>query len=566
MSLLSGETAITAAQKMMAGASLCVVAPDPKAGRAVAPSLVALAAKGQHIIVDVAQTPGLEKVWSAPLPFAAADAKRAHHALLAAGQTGPARWACASVCQTLLGFAQAPQPGPAGSAQTPLVTTAAAQAGLQLCDPAAGLDALGRYATQLQTLLERQGERLKQLQMGAVSRLEAGCVAPIAEMEHRGMPFDARRWKALAEDDSHKLQTLTTWIRAQLNAPNLDVQQDKALLAALAAIQIQPQSARRRDLARLPEPWGPNLVALRTLTKRVQAYGLEFLTHAAPNGRVHPTFAQLGASTGRMACHAPNLQAITKEGGRRGCFGVNGAKRLVIADYKACELRILAHLSEDPAFLGAFAQGQDVHAQVAARIFGAHGSDAERARQRQIAKVVSFGLVYGMGPRGLGRTLDIDVTEAERLQTQYFAQFPRIAAYLADSEATGARLGYATTLSGRRLWLGGEAAPNGLQCASAEAQQQAARKRVARNMPIQGTSADIIKLALARLRAAWRSEPEIGVVNCIHDEIVVECSEGAAHSVGEMLTTHMRQAAESLVFRVPMAVDLSIGQNLDSPL
>lgn len=562
MTLLCGDRALAQAQTLLAGASFCTVAADPKAGRGVAPSVLALATAAGHVIIDVAETPELSSIWQAPIAFGAADAKRCHHALLALGHLGPARWACASLCQTLLETAQDPSGRPASPARTDTVSAAAQSFGLPLEDASLGLEALGRHAAQLHALIARQGEALVGLKMGPVSRLEASCVAPVAEMEHRGLPFDQGAWQRLTHADQTALTTLTAWLRAALKAPNLDVHNDAALVGALGRANLAPKSARRADLALLAEPWGPKLVALRTLGKRVQAYGAAFLSHVDADGRVRPSFAQLGASTGRMACHAPNVQAITKEGGRRGCFATQTNKRLVLADYKACELRILAHLCEDPGFMQAFNDGQDVHAEVAARIFGRAGAAEQKARWRQIAKVVSFGLVYGMGPRGLARTLNVAVPEAERLQGQYFAQFPGIATYLTDTEATAARLGYATTLAGRRLWLGHTAAAHPTQSAPTDA-EAAARRRVARNMPIQGTSADIIKLALGGLRAQWRNRPDIGIINCVHDEIAVECPAEAAGEVATQLARHMQEAAQSLVTRVPMAVDVHTGQSLD---
>jgi DNA polymerase-1 len=548
MTLMRGDAALQAGHALLQHAALCTVAVDPKAGPGVAPRFLALAWRRRVVLIDVPGTPGLSALLQRPLPFAAADGKRAHHALIAADLAVPDRWACATVCEQLLAAATGVQ----ATGQTPLTTATARFAMPPLPDMADGLDALGAYTLGLEALIQSQSDALLALGMRAVSRLEAAAVAAIAEMEHRGMPFDAPRWRQLSADDAATRAALVAWLRANLQQPDMDVDDDKQLLAALRRAGHAPASGRRQDLQRLVAPWGDKLAELSRVNKRCQAYGPSFLQHVGPQGRIHPTFDQVGANTGRMACHAPNLQAMTKTGGRRSCFAASPGRSLVVADYRACELRILAHLSQDHAFLQAFARGDDVHAQVATRIFGHHHSTERRAEQRQVAKVVSFGLVYGMGSRGLARTLNVTPARAEALQAQYFGAFPQVAAYLHDTEATALSRGYAQTLTGRRLQLQ-------VTATDTEAERAACR-RLARNMPIQGTSADIIKLALARLRALGSASDPTGTVNCVHDEIMVECAAADATAFGQALSGHMLAAASGLVQTVPWAVDLRSGQ------
>jgi DNA polymerase I len=142
---------------------------------------------------------------------------------------------------------------------------------------------------------------------------------------------------------------------------------------------------RRRTLATLPPPIGPLLTAYRGLAKLVSAYGLGFLEHVGADGRMHPTFEQIGASTGRMACYEPNLQAMTRDSGRRSCFRAGPGRILVVADYAACELRILADMSDDPVFVAAFERNEDLHSKVASTIFNQTVSKTENASLRQVA-------------------------------------------------------------------------------------------------------------------------------------------------------------------------------------
>jgi DNA polymerase-1 len=559
--LLRGQAAVDAVRGLGTNQQLCTLVLDPQAGPDTPPRVLAWACRQQAVLIDVSGTPQLAELLAQADRLAAGDAKAAHRTLLGAQLPTPPRWACASLCEQLLDTAAAaPSPGtgrPRSAHLSEGLAAAAQRFDIALPDVGAGLNALGAHAVALGQLVRRQSRALIAAGMTAVSRLEAAAVAPIAEMEHRGMRLDVRLWRRCVSRDRTQYDQLGQWARDTLGQPNLNFDDDAQLLQALQAVGAAPLGMRREALRQLPEPWGPKLAALHQLRQRNAAYGLGFLAHVQADGRIHPTFVQLGARTGRMACHAPNLQGISKAGGRRGCFRAPPGRLLVVADYQACELRILAHLSGDAAFVAAFARGEDVHAQIAGQIFGFAGSQAARARQRQVAKVVSFGLIYGMGPAALGRTLLMPAHEAEALQRRYFAQFPQVAAYLQDTERMALARGSVHTPTGRCLMLPAAHGPSA-------AQTRSANRRLARNMPIQGTSADILKLALAQLRPLWPGGGHDGVVHCVHDAIVVECAAEAAQEVGVALAERMVAAAQPWVTRVPMAVDLHVGQSWDS--
>jgi DNA polymerase-1 len=549
MQILAGEAAMAALERLAAAAPLLAVACDPAARCGTPVQALALAHKDGAIVIDAAGTPQLSAFLQEDRPFAAHDAKVVHRALLRRYGQGPARWACVRITELLL----------LGGRDAALELDAIADRHEIAALPPveAGIAAMATHAQLLAQLVARQGDRIKRASLTTVSRLEAAAVAPIGEMEHRGMPFDAPAWRQLTNADSAERRALTRTLAQALGprggrdlfgGSTLNLDSDADLLAALRALGHDVRNVRRRTLATLPAPLGPALARYRALSKLTSAYGLSFLDNVGPDGRLHPTFEQIGASTGRMACAAPNLQAITKDSGRRACFHTSPDRRLVVADYAACELRILAEMSGDPVFLEAFARHEDVHARVAQSIFGKPVSKDENPQLRQIAKGVNFGLAYGMGAAGLARTVQIEERAARDLLQRHFKTFPRIRGFLQDAAATAMARGWAQTLAGRRLYLDPPAADGA----------RAQAERIAKNMPIQGTNADITKIALARLRRALAPFPDTWVVNCVHDEVVVECPAHAAEAVAPVVASEMTAAGAELLRTVRLAVDVEI--------
>ena len=523
MRLLGGDEALTALGAMLdRGAGIPTIEIDP-AARGGAPLQVVVIAKGEEqVLLDARGSAGFGARLAAAAPCGAHDAKAVHRALLRAGEVAPARWACTRLSEMLI----------AGGRDTSLdLESIAARLDLPEPPPAdGGFDALGARARSVSRVLAAQIDDIRQDQLGWVSKIEAAAVAPIAEMEHHGMAVDATQWRALLTDAEREREALRHEVGRHFAevtgadlfgdaAVNLDADAD--LKRALHALGHEVPNVRRATLADLPPPLGPALRRYRELSKIVHAYGEGFLQHVQEDGRVHPTFEQIGASTGRMACHAPNLQAIVKDSGFRDCFACPEERRLVVADYATCELRILAQMSGDPVFADAFARGDDLHAIVASSMFGERVSKTENPELRQRAKAINFGLVYGMGAAGLGRQIGVDVDAARALLERYFTTFPKIRAFLEGNARRALQRGWAVTLTGRRLYLevGGDRSA------------RAAAERIAKNMPIQGTSADMTKLALGKLRTALEAHPGAFPVNAVHDEIVVECDASAVDAV-----------------------------------
>ncbi|HEY5307927.1 MAG TPA: DNA polymerase I, partial [Casimicrobiaceae bacterium] len=276
----------------------------------------------------------------------------------------------------------------------------------------------------------------------------------------------------------------------------------------------------------------------------------------ARTGRVHTTFAQATAVTGRLASNDPNLQNIpvrTAEGRRiREAFIAPVGHVLVSADYSQIELRIMAHLSEDPALVNAFHEGRDIHRATAGEIFGVPPDDVT-SEQRRYIKAVNFGLIYGMGAFGLAQQLGIERGAAQQFIDKYFARYPGVAQYMQRTREVAREQGYVETVFGRRLWLPDIKAAGGPRRAGAE--------RAAINAPMQGTAADLIKLAMIAVQG-WLDQEQLGtkLLLQVHDELVLEVPESEVERVRRDLPGHMTNVAQ---LRVPLVVDVGVGANWD---
>ncbi len=273
-------------------------------------------------------------------------------------------------------------------------------------------------------------------------------------------------------------------------------------------------------------------------------------------GRVHTSYHQAVASTGRLSSSDPNLQNIpvrTDEGRRiRRAFVAPAGHVLLAADYSQIELRIMAHLSGDPGLLAAFASGEDIHRATAAEVFGTPLAQVT-PDQRRAAKAVNFGLMYGMSPFGLARQLNVEQAAARDTMARYFERYPAGQAFMEATREQAREKGYVETLFGRRLHLPEINARNG--------QRRQAAERAAINAPMQGTAADIIKRAMLRA-AAWLAgcDAPARMIMQVHDELVFEVAEEAVDAVREGVVAAMAGAAE---LDVPLVVDVGVGANWD---
>ena len=298
------------------------------------------------------------------------------------------------------------------------------------------------------------------------------------------------------------------------------------------------------------------LLEHRGLAKLKSTYCDKLPASADANGRVHTTYGQAIAVTGRLSSSDPNLQNIpirTAEGRRiREAFIAPPGHRVVSADYSQIELRIMAHISEDAGLLEAFSKGEDIHRATASEVFGVPVAEVT-SEQRRYAKVINFGLIYGMSAFGLAGNLGIERDAARSYIDRYFMRYPGVAKYMEHTRALAKRQGFVETVFGRRLWLPEINSPNGPRRGAAE--------RAAINAPMQGTAADLIKLAMIAV-SRWIAAEALGtrLVMQVHDELVLEVPDAEVALVTERVPALMAGVAQ---LRVPLVADVGVGNNWD---
>jgi DNA polymerase I len=308
----------------------------------------------------------------------------------------------------------------------------------------------------------------------------------------------------------------------------------------------------------LDHPLPKVLLEYRGLAKLKSTYTdkLPKMINAA-TGRVHTSYNQAVAITGRLASSDPNLQNIpvrSAEGRRiREAFIAPKGSHIVSADYSQIELRIMAHLSQDAGMLTAFANNEDIHRATAAEVFGVE-KDAVDNEQRRYAKVINFGLIYGMSAFGLAQNLNIERSAAASYIERYFARYPGVRAYMDNTRAIAKQQGYVETYFGRRLWVP--------EINSANAQRRAGAERAAINAPMQGTAADLIKLAMIAV-ANWLKKENLKtkLIMQVHDELVLEVPDNELELVKKTLPELMQNVAK---LSVPLLAEVGVGSNWES--
>jgi DNA polymerase-1 len=299
------------------------------------------------------------------------------------------------------------------------------------------------------------------------------------------------------------------------------------------------------------------LLEFRMLAKLKSTYTDKLPKMIHPGtGRVHTTYSQAVAVTGRLASNDPNLQNIpirTPQGRRiREAFVAAPGCRILSADYSQIELRIMAHLSGDEGLRHAFAHGQDVHRATAAEVFG-RALDEVSDDERRTAKVINFGLIYGMSAFGLAQNLGIERTTAQAYIDSYFSRYPGVKRYMDGTREKARAEGYVETVFGRRLWLP--------EIRSSNPQRRAGAERAAINAPMQGTAADLIKLAMIAVQG-WLDAQRLGarLIMQVHDELVLEVPEAELAPVQDGLRSRMQDVAQ---LEVPLIVEMGVGANWD---
>jgi len=438
---------------------------------------------------------------------------------------------------------------------------------LQISDWSGPLsDAQYEYAAKdaelMLPLFEKLTASLRELGLEEVAALEFQCILPMAAMELAGMSLNADCWRALVVNLERAHDVLSDQLRRELAAgvlqlslfgepPNINLDSPTQVTDALANMGIKVEGTRSWQLQPLAKdhPAIEKLLEYRTVQKLLSSYGLALLDHINPaTGRIHADFRQMGATGGRMSCSDPNLQQVPNTPEYRSCFRPPAGRKLVIADYSQIELRILADWSQDTALVKALLSGEDLHCVTASQMLGIPLEEVSKD-QRAAAKQLNYGIMYGLGAQGLGARIGCPLDEAEGLLRKYFEAYSGVAAFLRDAadRAVGDR--ESRTRSGRLIYFNFDAS---------DRSQVGSIQRLGKNAPIQGSSADIIKRALALLYEALKPL-DADIVNCIHDEIVVEASEAHAEECAAILDREMVAAAREFIRSVPVTVDIAIG-------
>jgi DNA polymerase-1 len=297
-----------------------------------------------------------------------------------------------------------------------------------------------------------------------------------------------------------------------------------------------------------------DLLRYREVEKLRGTYAEALPPLIAPDGRIHATFKQTDTTTGRISSEAPNLQNVpvrTADGREfRRVFVAAPGCGLLTADYSQIELRVLAHLAEDPGLADAFARGADIHTATAAAVFHLDEADVD-ASQRRFAKVVNYGLAYGMEAYGLGTRLGIPTEEAREILDAYFEGFPKVAEFMRRTVREAKERGYTTTIFGRRRQI--------TELASDNFRIRQMGERMAQNAPVQGSAADIFKLAMIDVdRAITAAGLASRMLLTVHDELVFEVPVEERADVEALVRTTMEAVTE---LSVPLVVDLGFGPN-----
>ncbi len=463
-----------------------------------------------------------------------------------------ARYTLPDLIEKYTAFAR-PSDDAAGSGQLDLDGTSLGDAEL------AARDALAVQALAEPIVASMQAQGMAEL----YRTIENPLVLVLAKMEHVGIGVDVDELRALGKRLSDEVQTLQAQLRDVAGRDDLNLNSPKQLREILYDERgLSPgkktktgYSTDAATLEKIKDQWPEFLEPLmryREVEKLRSTYGEGLLAEVADDGRIHATFNQTVARTGRLSSDQPNLHNIpvrTDEGRQfRKAFVPAPGTKLLVADYNQIELRCIAHLAKDPGLIEAFTSGQDIHNATAARVFGVDPASVT-VEQRSKAKMVSYGLAYGMEAYGLGQRLNIPTEEAAVILDAYFVAFPNVKDYMDRTVVEARERGYTETLFGRRRPIP--------ELMNSNFRVRQAGERQAMNVGIQGLAADIFKVALVAIDAALvAGEYDSRIVLQVHDEVIVEVPEDEHDEVGDLVVRLMRDAAR---LDVPLEVNVSWG-------
>jgi DNA polymerase I len=419
-------------------------------------------------------------------------------------------------------------------------------------------------ASILLPLREKQIGRLKADALLRVAALEFDCVLPVAAIELSGIFLDQHRWREQLVNVERRRATLAHELQEMLSEESMqgslfgpptrdeiNLDSHTQLTKALKRLGVPvPDSTRNWKLQPLAAdyPVIAKLLDYRTVQKALTSYGENILEEISPvTGRIHADFRQIGAPTGRMACTNPNIQQVPHAVEYRRCFRAPEGRKLIISDYSQIELRILADFTGDQGFIDAFNSGADLHRVTAAQVFSVPLDQVTKV-QRDFAKRLNFGVVYGIGAQRFATMTGLSQTESEDILRRYFATYRQLDSWLREAANRALRERTARTASGRLVRF---------RFDSEDRQAASLAQRNGKNSPIQGSSADILKRSLRLLHDQLRDTTAC-IVNIVHDEIVVEADTDDAAAIAKKVEDAMCAAGEEYVKRVPVKVETEV--------
>lgn len=384
----------------------------------------------------------------------------------------------------------------------------------------------------------------------------------LASMEHTGVKVNIEGVKQFGENLKDEIEGLESQIYFMCGK-EFNIASPKQLGEVLVEMGVPLKKKNKKGFSTSAEileelrdknPVIDLVLRYRQLTKLNSTYVEGLLKTVAEDGRIHTVFRQTETRTGRISSTEPNMQNIPvrTELGRemRKFFIVPEGKTLLDADYSQIELRIVAHICNDPVMIKGFTEGADIHRSTAAQVFGMP-EEMVTPEMRSAAKAVNFGIIYGIGAFSLSKDINVSVYEAKKYINDYLHNFPNVEKFMNDTVENAKKNGYVTTMFGRKRYVPELSASN--------KNMQAAGRRIAMNTPVQGSAADIIKIAMVKVYRRLKEEvPDARLILQVHDELIVECSEKDADAAGKILSEEMTHACK---LRVPLTADVNRGES-----
>lgn len=426
-------------------------------------------------------------------------------------------------------------------------------------------------------VFEAQMKRLQAENLVNIAKLEFAVTRVVAEMELRGVYIDAKKWQEILKNlgvkrteyaqkfqDTIKPFYNTNQVDLFGNATNSINMNSQVQLLDLFNNRLHLDIPATGDaiLATVNHPVAQVLRDYRGYEKLLSAFGLSLLAKINPvTGRLHPDFIQLGTATGRFSCANPNLQQIPRNSAEapfRQCFVPAAGYKLVTTDYSSMEMRVLADLSGDAKFIQALKDDLDVHSYTASLMFNKpYSQDFKKLYPdlRQAAKVIGFGLMYGMGPQSLARQIGVTPEQGKEYLEKYFASYPSVRKFLEGVAAQAVKRGWSMTPAGRKRWY---TIP---ETSDPDYKKKIGQiQREAKNHPIQGTNADVTKYALVFLHERLKKEGVDGfITHTVHDEVVCEVRSDQAEDWAVIQKREMERAGELILHKVPIRADPFVG-------